>query len=78
MGAGAQRRSMTAGGPGAPPTQLRTLKDSAERLGELIAKAADRKGKVPQELWRAIAEAAVHVAAAAEMLAGDSADDPAE
>ena len=56
------------------PSQLRTLQSSAERLGELLAKAADRKGKVPEALWRAIAEAAVQVAAAAEMLAEDSKD----
>ena len=31
---------------------------------------------VPEEMWREIAEAAVHVAAAAEMLGADSGDDP--
>ena len=55
--------------------QLRTLRDSAERLGELIQQAADQRD-VRDELWREIAEAAVRVAAAAEMLAGDSEDDP--
>ncbi len=55
------------------PDQLRTLRDSAERLGELIQKAADQRA-VPEELWREIAEAAVRVAAA-EMLAGDAEED---
>ena len=59
------------------PSQLRTLQSSAERLGELIAKAADQRA-VPEDLWREIAEAAVRVAAAAEMLAEDSGDDPAD
>ena len=54
---------------------LRTLKNSAERLGELIEKAADQR-RVPDELWKQIAEAAVRVAAAAEMLAGDAEDEP--
>lgn len=57
------------------PDQLRTLKDSAERLGELIQKAAEQQN-VREELWREVAEAAVQVAAAPEMLAGDSGDDP--
>ena len=54
---------------------LRTLKDSAERLEELIQTAADQQ-PVRNELWREIAEAAVRVAAAAEMLAGDAEDEP--
>ena len=49
---------------------------SAELLGELLEQAGERTGQVPAELWRELAEAAVRVAAAAQMLAGDADDDP--
>ena len=48
---------------------------SAELLGELLEAVGDRSGQVPAELWRELAEAAVRVAAAAQMLAGDVDED---
>ena len=59
------------------PNPLRTLKDSAVLLGELLDKAAEQR-RVTGELWSEIAEAAVQVPAAAEMLAGDAEDDSTE
>ena len=56
------------------PDPLHTLKDSAEELGELLTRAADQAGNVPEQLWREIAEVAVRVAAAAELLAGKGND----
>ncbi len=53
------------------PDALRALKDSAELLGDLLKAAGERSGEVPQE----IAGAAVRVAAAAEILAGDVEED---
>ena len=50
-------------------------KESAELLGELLEQAGERSGQVPAELWRELAEAAVRVAAAAQMLAGDVAEE---
>ena len=58
------------------PDPIHALKDSAEELGALLEAAGDRAGNVPEELWREIAEAAVRVAAAAELLAGDAGEDP--
>ena len=55
---------------------LLELRESAELMGELLKQAGERSGQVPPELWREIAEAAVKVAAAAEMLAGDIEDEP--
>ena len=57
------------------PDALRELKDSAELLGELLEAIGGRSKKVPVELWREIAAAAVRLAAAAEMLAGDIEED---
>ena len=37
-----------------------------------------RTGQVPPELWRELAEAAVRVAAAAQLLAGGAEDDGAD
>ena len=54
------------------PDPVRALKDSTQQLGALLEAAGDRAGNVPEELWREIAEAAVRVAAAAQMLAGDT------
>ena len=65
----------TVGSSGAHPDPVRTLKDSAEELGALLEAAGDRAGSVPEELWREIAEAAVRVAAAAQMLAGSAEGD---
>ncbi len=57
------------------PETLRELQHSAELLGELLEAAGERSGEVPADLWREIAEAAVRVAAAAQMLAGDVEED---
>ncbi len=57
------------------PDPQRALKHSAELLRELLEAASERSGEVPQDLWREIAEAAVRLAAAAEILAGDVGED---
>ncbi len=57
------------------PAAREALKTAAETLGELLEQAGNRSGEVPVELWREIAEAAVRVAAAAQMLAGDVEED---
>ena len=54
---------------------LLELRESAELLGELLEQAGERTGQVPAELWRELAKAAVRVAAAAQMLAGDVAEE---
>ncbi len=57
------------------PDALEALKTAAETLGELLEQAGNRSGEAPQDLWRKIAEVAVQVAAAAEILAGDVEED---
>ena len=54
---------------------VQDLRDSAEQLGALLEAAGEQAGNVPEDLWREIAEAAVRVAAAAQMLAGSAEGD---
>ncbi len=50
------------------------VREAADLLGELLQEAGNRAGDMPLEVWRELAEAAVRVAAAASLLAGDGED----
>ena len=54
-----------------------TIREAGNLLGQLLEKAADQAGDIPPELWRRVAEAAVQIATAASLLAGDVVDDEA-